>query len=63
MVMSLWKVADAATATLMEDFYGRLSAGEGKASALRSAARSLRSEPGYGHPYYWGAFILGGNPE
>ena len=36
--MSLGSVPDAETAALMADFYGRLSAGEGKARALQAAA-------------------------
>ena len=35
LVMSLWKVPDEPTRELMEDFYGRLLAGEGRAEALR----------------------------
>jgi hypothetical protein len=37
LVMSLWKVPDDATRELMEDFYRRILAGEGRADALRKA--------------------------
>ena len=62
-VMSLWQVADNSTAKLMVDFYEGLDEGKNKVQALRSAALALRSQPGYEHPYYWGAFILSGNPN
>ncbi|PSL52168.1 tetratricopeptide repeat protein [Saccharothrix carnea] len=60
-VMSLWRVPDAETQTLMTGFYGRILAGEGRAAALRHAQLELRkARP---HPYYWGAFICHGDPE
>ena len=60
LVMSLWSVPDEATRLLMEDFYRRLLAGEGRAEALRNAQLALRRK--YPHPYYWGAFICHGDP-
>jgi CHAT domain-containing protein len=50
LVVSLWKVDDAATATLMGEFYTRLAGGTSPASALRGAKLALlrrahRSEP------------------
>lgn len=54
-VMSLWKVRDDTTPQLMEAYYRNLLAGQGRASALREAMRTLRlSKP---HPYYWAPFI------
>jgi CHAT domain-containing protein len=54
-VMSLWKVNDDSTRLLMEAYYQNLLAGQGRASALREAMRSLRlSQP---HPHYWAPFI------
>ncbi len=41
-VSSLWAVDDAATALLMEHFYGRVVKGESPAGALRAAQRWLR---------------------
>ena len=61
-VMSLWKVEDKATEALMVNFYTALKAGKGKAAALREAALNLKKQ-GYSHPYYWGPFILAGNPN
>ncbi|CAM4120747.1 CHAT domain-containing tetratricopeptide repeat protein [Corallococcus exiguus] len=57
-VMSLWKVDDATTRTLMETYYRHLLGGEGLATALREAMRELRrAQP---HPHYWAPFIAMG---
>ncbi len=60
LVMSLWKVPDEPTRELMEAFYGRLLAGEGRAEALRQAQLALKAK--YPEPFYWGAFICQGDP-
>jgi CHAT domain-containing protein len=58
-VMSLWKVNDDSTRLLMDTYYRNLLAGQGRASALREAMRSLReSRP---HPHYWAPFIALGS--
>ncbi len=58
-VMSLWKVNDDSTRRLMESYYRNLLAGQGRASALREAMRSLReSRP---HPHHWAPFIALGS--
>lgn len=58
---SLWSVDDAATAALMQKFYGALTQQEGigKAEALQSAQKEIRHQ--YEHPYYWASFVLVGN--
>jgi CHAT domain-containing protein len=61
LVMSLWKVPDEPTRELMEDFYHRLLAGEGRADALWQAQLALTVK--YPEPYYWGAFICQGDPS
>jgi CHAT domain-containing protein/tetratricopeptide (TPR) repeat protein len=61
LVMSLWKVPDEPTRELMEDFYGRLLAGEGRAEALRLAQLAMKAR--YPDPFYWGAFICQGDPS
>src|SRR5262249_40684967 len=61
LVMSLWKVPDDQTRELMEDIYGRLLAGEGRAEALRQAQLALKAK--YPEPFYWGAFICQGDPS
>ncbi|RKH74358.1 CHAT domain-containing tetratricopeptide repeat protein [Corallococcus aberystwythensis] len=58
-VMSLWKVNDAKTGTLMEAYYRNLLAGQGRATALREAMREFqRIQP---HPHYWAPFIAVGS--
>jgi len=61
LVMSLWKVPDEPTRALMEDFYGRLLAGQGRAEALREAQLAMKAK--YPDPFYWGAFICQGDPS
>jgi CHAT domain-containing protein len=61
LVMSLWKVPDEPTRELMEGFYGRLLAGEGRAEALRQAQLAMKAK--YPEPFYWGAFICQGDPS
>jgi tetratricopeptide (TPR) repeat protein len=59
-VASLWPVNDDSTAHLMADFYRRIGSGQGYALALRDARRTLRREPRWSAPYYWGPFVLSG---
>ena len=63
-VASLWKVPDQQTRELMAEFYQRILRGEPRAEALRQGQRTLRTKEGgkYADPYYWGAFILQGDP-
>lgn len=61
LVMSLWKVPDESTALLMEAFYGamwvdRLS----PAAALAKAQAAVRSDPRFGAPVHWAAWVLSG---
>ncbi|MDX1902719.1 MAG: tetratricopeptide repeat protein [Thermonemataceae bacterium] len=56
LMMSLWKVDDAATKELMELFYEELAKNNNKNLALKNAQTKLRQK--YAHPYYWGAFIM-----
>jgi CHAT domain-containing protein len=60
LVVSLWKVPDEETHELMEDFYRRVLAGQGRAEALRAAQLALKAK--YPEPFYWGAFISQGDP-
>jgi CHAT domain-containing protein len=61
LVMKLWKVPDESTRELMENFYSRLSAGEGRAEALRQAQLAMKAR--YSSPFHWGAFICQGDPS
>ena len=54
--VSLWLVQDETTARLMDDWYGRLRDGEGRATALRAAQRAVKRR--HPHPYYWAPFVL-----
>jgi CHAT domain-containing protein len=60
LVMSLWKVPDEATHELMDEFYRRILAGQGRADALRQAQLAMKARNP--DPYYWGAFICQGDP-
>ena len=60
-VASLWNVDDGATAELMKRFYSNLlQHGMSSAEALRAAQNSIRQEPEWQSPYYWGAFTIQG---
>lgn len=62
-VVSHWRIQDAATRRLMELFYRQLAAGESKATALRTAQRQCLTHEGLPtHPYTWAAFFLVGDP-
>ncbi|WNB17487.1 CHAT domain-containing tetratricopeptide repeat protein [Marivirga arenosa] len=56
LVMSLWKVDDAATQKLMSSFYKENVNGKAIPDAFRTAQLAMLNE--YKHPYYWGAFIM-----
>ncbi|MFL5349900.1 MAG: tetratricopeptide repeat protein [Hyalangium sp.] len=58
-VTSLWKVDDQTTSALMEAYYRNLLAGQGRATALREAMRTLRTTRP--HPHYWAPFIALGS--
>jgi CHAT domain-containing protein len=60
LVMSLWKVPDEPTRELMEEYYSRMLAGEGRAGALRQAQLAMKEK--HPDPFYWGAFICQGDP-
>lgn len=60
-LMSLWKIDDAATVALMEEFYKGLLESNNANAALKKAQDKMRQTPKYDQPYYWGAFKLLGD--
>ena len=58
LVMSLWKVDDAATQQLMTNFYTNWAKGGSKVKAFKAAQLQLMLK--YKEPYYWGAFVMMG---
>lgn len=60
-LMSLWKVDDAATRMLMTEFYNKLWQNPSeKLVALRHAQKIVRETPGWEHPFFWSAWVLAG---
>jgi CHAT domain-containing protein len=58
MIMSLWKVDDAATQMLMTNFYNNWIKLGNKQKAFKQAQVQLMAK--YKEPYYWGAFVMMG---
>jgi hypothetical protein len=58
LVVSRWRVDDAVTCGLMQDFYAALGRGETVAEALRAA--QLGALARHSHAYYWAAFGVWG---
>lgn len=59
---SLWKVSDAASLRLMEDFYKTLMHSKSRADSLQHAQIAMIEGKEYAHPFYWACFALYGNP-
>jgi CHAT domain-containing protein len=56
LIMSLWKVDDAATQLLMTNFYTQWIKLRDKQKAFKQAQLQLMAK--YKEPYYWGAFVM-----
>jgi tetratricopeptide (TPR) repeat protein len=64
-VVSHWSVEDAATTQLMVRFYRRLLASDRPhpSAALRAAQIEMLKHKRWDRPYFWGAFVLQGEPR
>jgi CHAT domain-containing protein len=58
LIMSLWKVDDAATQQLMTSFYANWIKSGNKQKAFKQAQLQLMTK--FKDPYYWGAFVMTG---
>jgi CHAT domain-containing protein/tetratricopeptide (TPR) repeat protein len=56
LLVSLWRVFDASTATFMKHFYSQVSSGSSLSHAWQHAVVQTKAE--WPHPYHWGAFVL-----
>ena len=56
LIMSLWKVNDAATQQLMNNFYTNWTKSGDKQKAFKQAQLQLMTK--FKEPYYWGAFVM-----
>jgi CHAT domain-containing protein len=65
-VMSMWKIPDEATRSIMIEFYKNLKEGKNKDSALREAQLKYLDEtedPLLQHPFYWASFLAMGDTK
>lgn len=60
-VSSLWRISDAQTVDLMDEFYKQLLAGQRRGTAMELAAQEMKKK--YRHPYYWAPFLVVGQAE
>ena len=57
-MISLWNIADDATAYFMKKFYYYYFAGHSARESLNYARETLRKGNRFSHPYYWAGFVL-----
>lgn len=63
-IMSMWKLPDAATSKIMVDFYENIRVGDAKNLALQKAQLAYlknTDDPLYQHPFFWGSFVTMGS--
>ncbi|MBJ2173233.1 CHAT domain-containing protein [Aureibaculum sp. A20] len=61
---TLWKVNDASSTQLMDNFYKNLAKGSSKDKALQKAKIEFlkaNKQNALAHPYYWSGFVISGN--
>jgi CHAT domain-containing protein len=61
-VAPLWQIADTTEQALMDGFYKELSAGKGRAEALREAHLGLLNNPRTASFLQWAPVILSADP-
>ena len=59
-LLTLWPVADDATAEFMSRFFTRLRQGESQVGALTAVKREFAQHPQWNAPRFWAAFVLYG---
>ena len=62
-IVSLWKVDDAATAALMIKFFELWRGGATTAAALRGAQAHVAAQEKWKDPFYWAPWALWGLPD
>lgn len=60
LAVSMWRVNDQPTATMMINFYSAIRDGNGYSSSLRQAKLSMIENPATAAPRNWAAFVLHG---
>lgn len=59
-LLSLWPVADEATAEFMARFFGKLKQGKSQPVALSETKQEFMRHPTWSRPVFWAAFVLYG---
>ncbi|MEQ9403330.1 MAG: CHAT domain-containing tetratricopeptide repeat protein [Cyclobacteriaceae bacterium] len=65
-IMSMWKIPDAATSEIMIQFYKNIKSGDTKDMALKKAQLyylEKTDNPLYQHPFFWGSFVAMGDTQ
>jgi CHAT domain-containing protein len=60
-ILTLWPVADEATAQFIARLFAKLKRGIAPAQALAATKREFRRDPRYSAPFYWAPFVLYGD--
>jgi len=61
LLATLWPLSDESAASIVEDFYTAIRAGQKPAAALTRAARKVKKDPRFSHPFFWAPFeVIGG---